>query len=83
MYPCRPAELTADALSTHVSDPCRLLGPWLVATATYLVYLFGFSEREAGQESAYTVFNDNMRALPGQLRAEDVQRDLMRGVAGM
>eukprot|EP00322_Chrysochromulina_rotalis_P016621 CAMPEP_0115866610 /NCGR_PEP_ID=MMETSP0287-20121206/20338_1 /TAXON_ID=412157 /ORGANISM="Chrysochromulina rotalis, Strain UIO044" /LENGTH=204 /DNA_ID=CAMNT_0003321183 /DNA_START=8 /DNA_END=622 /DNA_ORIENTATION=- len=58
----------------------ELLGPWLVMSATYLVYRFGFDEREAGTESAYTVFNNNMRALPGQLRAEDIQRDMMRGV---
>lgn len=59
----------------------ELLGPWLIATATYLVYQYGFDERAAGQESAYTVFN-GLRALPGQLRAEDIQRDMVQGVAG-
>jgi hypothetical protein len=60
----------------------ELLGPWLIATATYLVWRFGFSDREAGEESAYTVFNRGLRALPGQLRAEDVQRDMLMGVGG-
>lgn len=48
-------------------------------TATFLVYRFGFSDRAAGEESAYTVFN-GLRALPGQLRAEDIQRDMLQGV---
>ena len=60
----------------------ELLGPWLIATATYLVWRFGFSDREEGEESAYTVFNRGLRALPGQLRAEDVQRDMLMGVGG-
>ena len=49
--------------------------PFLVATATYLFWRFGFSERGEGEESAYTVFN-GMRALPGQLRAEELQRQM-------
>ena len=60
----------------------ELLGPWLISTATYLVWRYGFSDREAGEESAYTIFNRGLRALPGQLRAEDVQRDMLMGVLG-
>ena len=56
-----------------------LTGPFLLVSAVHLVYLFGFSERAPGEESAYTVFN-NMRALPGQLMAEDLERDLVRGL---
>ena len=56
-----------------------LTGPFLILSAMHAVYMFGFQERAPGEESAYTVFN-NMRALPGQLRAEDLQRDLVRGM---
>ena len=58
------------------SNRVDLLGPYLIASSVWAVFLFGFQERAEGDESAYTVFN-NGRALPGQLRGEDLQRDLV------
>ena len=42
----------------------------------YLMYA-NLGERAAGEASAYTVFNEGMHALPGQLRQEDMERELM------
>mgnify|MGYP003684844711 CR=1 FL=1 len=50
--------------------------PFLIVAAIYAIFS-NLGVRDGG-ESAYTVFN-GMRALPGQLQAEDLQRDLMRG----
>lgn len=47
-------------------------------TALLCIY-HGLGERKPGEASAYTVFNEGFRALPGQLRGEDLERDLMRG----
>jgi hypothetical protein len=52
------------------------LGPWLVASLVGFISAYGFSERRSDEESAYTVFNGG-RALPGQLRAEDLQRNVV------
>jgi hypothetical protein len=60
-----------------------LEGPFLVASATWLVYRFGFSDRKAEEESAYTVFNHGHRALPGQLRGEEVERQMVGGLGGL
>ena len=57
-----------------------LLGPFLILLSTYLVYVYGFSERDREQESAYTVFNHGHRALPGQLRAEEIERQMAIGM---
>lgn len=54
----------------------ELGGPFLVASACWGVWQVGFSERRAGEESAYTVFNDG-RALPGQMRGEDLQAQMV------
>lgn len=51
-------------------------GPFLIVSALAFVYAFGFSDRQAGEESAYTVFNGG-RALPGQMGAEDIQRQMV------
>lgn len=53
-----------------------LHGPFFIATAVAAVGAYGFSERCEGEESAYTIFNGG-RALPGQMNAEDLQRDLV------
>ena len=52
-------------------------GPYLVVSACWLVWSVGFSDRTEGEVSAYTVFNEGLQALPGQLRGEDLQRDLV------
>ena len=43
------------------------------------MWTYGLGERGAGEESAYTVFN-NFRALPGQMGADEIQRQVARGL---
>ena len=62
---------------TMISRELGLAMPFLIAAAIYAI--FNNLGSNNGGESAYTVFN-GMRALPGQVRAEDIQRDMMRGV---
>ena len=50
--------------------------PFFIASLMYLMYA-NLGERAAGEASAYTVFNEGMHALPGQLRQEDMERELM------
>ncbi|EOD04510.1 hypothetical protein EMIHUDRAFT_456118 [Emiliania huxleyi CCMP1516] len=60
--------------------------PFLIAAAIHSLFareaaiysIFANLGVADGGESAYTVFN-NMRALPGQIRAEDVQAQMMHG----
>jgi hypothetical protein len=61
---------------------CRvdLGGPFLIVSAVALLWRVGFSERPGDAESAYTVFNRDFRALPGQLNQEDVQRAATGGL---
>ena len=55
----------------------ELGGPFLVASALALVWKIGFSDGASDGVSAYTVFNEGMRALPGQLQQEDLQRNVV------
>ncbi len=58
----------------------EMLPLFLFVSGLVAIFGFGLGERRLGEESAYTVFNDGYRALPGQLRAEDLERDLLRGI---
>ena len=55
----------------------ELGGPFLVASAMWFVWHVGFSDGNINGVSAYTVFNRDMAALPGQLMAEEVQRNVV------
>lgn len=66
------------ALLLRAAEMLPLLG---FVTAIALIW-HNLGERQAGTTSAYTVFNEGMRALPGQLKAEDIERD-MTGAARM
>lgn len=55
-------------------------GPFLIASALYFVWCVGFSDGENQGVSAYTVFNRDYAALPGQLFAEELQRNMTGGV---
>ena len=50
--------------------------PFTIASLIWLM-IANLGERRAGDASAYTVFNRDFRALPGQLRAEDFERELL------
>lgn len=58
---------------------CRveLGGPFLVASLLWLTWLVGFSDGGGDGVSAYTVFNRDFAALPGQLMAEELQRNVV------
>ena len=49
--------------------------PFVIATLIWLM-LTNLGERKTGDVSAYTVFNRDYQTLPGQLRAEDIEREL-------
>ena len=52
-------------------------GPFLIVSALWLVWRVGFSDGSTDGTSAYTVFNRDFVALPGQIQAEDLQRDMV------
>ena len=75
--PSRACLSTQSHHTTPTRAGCRTAGaPFFIASLMYLMYA-NLGERAAGEASAYTVFNDGMRALPGQLRQEDMERELM------
>ena len=55
------------------------LGQPFVITTLIVLMLTNLGERKPGEASAYTVFNEGMRALPGQLRMEDLEGELRHG----
>ena len=52
------------------------LGHPFVITSLIVLLLSNLGEKKAGDVSAYTVFNTGMEALPGQLRMEDLEREM-------
>ncbi len=47
---------------------------------TILVVIFtNLGTRKPGEASAYSVFNEGMRALPGQLNADAIDDQMRRG----
>mmetsp|Transcript_16167 Transcript_16167/g.48447 ORF Transcript_16167/g.48447 Transcript_16167/m.48447 type:complete len:214 (-) Transcript_16167:760-1401(-) len=55
------------------------LGP-LYVLGTILALIFtNLGTREPGELSAYSVFNEGMRALPGQLNADAIDEQMRRG----
>ena len=52
------------------------LGHPFIITSLIVLLLNNLGDKKAGDVSAYTVFNADMRALPGQLRMEDLEREM-------
>lgn len=52
------------------------LGQPFVITTLIVLMLSNLGERKLGEASAYTVFNEDMQPLPGQLRLEDFEREM-------
>jgi hypothetical protein len=52
------------------------LGHPFVITSLIVLLLSNLGDKKAGDVSAYTVFNTDMAALPGQLRMEDLEREM-------
>ena len=51
-------------------------------TSIFALILLNLGKREAGQFSAYSIFNPGVRRLPGQITAEDLDQQLRRGQLG-
>ena len=72
---CTHAHRVAQALF-GLARRASLAMPFTIASLIWLM-IANLGERRAGDASAYTVFNRDFRALPGQLRAEDFERELL------
>ncbi|KAI7845633.1 hypothetical protein COHA_000919 [Chlorella ohadii] len=55
------------------------LGPLYIIATILLLMLLNLGQRREGQWSAYSLFNPGMRRLPGQMTAEDLDRQVRRG----
>jgi hypothetical protein len=54
------------------------VGPLYVLATLFALVLFNLGSRKEGEASAYTIFN-NFRALPGQLTADQLDRQARTG----
>ena len=62
------------------SAACRLqVGPLYVLGTILVVIFTNLGTRKPGEASAYSVFNEGMRALPGQLNADAIDDQMRRG----
>lgn len=52
------------------------LGPVYIITTILVVIFFNLGKRQPGEASAYSIFNEDFRELPGTLNAERLDRDI-------
>ena len=62
------------------SAQVELALPFLFVTTLLWFWKYGFQDRKPGEESPFTVFNYGMRALPGQMNAQELERNLLHGM---
>ncbi|KAG0569976.1 hypothetical protein KC19_6G129500 [Ceratodon purpureus] len=55
------------------------LGPLYIITTIFLVIFMNLGKRQPGEASAYSIFNEDFRELPGTLNAERLDRDIRAG----
>lgn len=55
------------------------LGPIYILGTIFLLIVINLGVRREGELSGYSLFNENFRSLPGQLRAEEIDRQLRQG----
>ncbi|OAY63980.1 uncharacterized protein LOC109728545 [Ananas comosus] len=55
------------------------LGPIYILGTGFLVILLNLGKRQHGDLSAYSIFNEGFRELPGTLNAERIDRDIRAG----
>ncbi|XP_057850586.1 uncharacterized protein LOC131061089 isoform X2 [Cryptomeria japonica] len=55
------------------------LGPLYILTTAFSMMFFNLGQRQQGDASAYSIFNDDFRELPGTLNAERLDRDIRAG----
>ncbi|XP_057416815.1 uncharacterized protein LOC130711281 isoform X2 [Lotus japonicus] len=55
------------------------LGPLYILATGFCLILFNLGKRQAGDVSAYSIFNEDFRELPGTLNADRLDRDIRAG----
>ncbi|KAF3330344.1 hypothetical protein FCM35_KLT03698 [Carex littledalei] len=55
------------------------LGPIYIIGTGFLLILLNLGRRQRGELSAYSIFNEDFRELPGTLNAERLDRDIRAG----
>lgn len=55
------------------------LGPIYIIGTGFAIIFLNLGRRQAGELSAYSIFNEDFRELPGTLNAERLDRDLRTG----
>ncbi|KAF7810006.1 ubiquitin family protein [Senna tora] len=55
------------------------LGPLYILGTGFCLILFNLGKRKAGDVSAYSIFNEDFRELPGTLNADRLDRDIRAG----
>jgi hypothetical protein len=55
------------------------LGPVYIIVTAFSIIVFNLGKRQAGEASAYSIFNEGFRELPGTLNAERLDRDIRAG----
>ncbi|KAL6854558.1 hypothetical protein ACP4OV_019120 [Aristida adscensionis] len=54
-------------------------GPLYILGTGFLIILLNLGRRQQGDVSAYSIFNEDFRELPGTLNAERIDRDIRAG----
>ncbi|XP_062194748.1 uncharacterized protein LOC133897932 isoform X2 [Phragmites australis] len=55
------------------------VGPLYILGTGFLIILFNLGRRQQGDVSAYSIFNEDFRELPGTFNAERIDRDIRAG----
>ncbi|WCJ20669.1 ubiquitin family protein [Euphorbia peplus] len=55
------------------------LGPLYILATGFSIIFFNLGRRQAGDVSAYSIFNEDFRELPGTLNADRLDRDIRAG----
>ncbi|XP_019433334.1 PREDICTED: uncharacterized protein LOC109340189 isoform X1 [Lupinus angustifolius] len=55
------------------------LGPLYILATGFCLILFNLGKRQAGDVSAYSIFNEDFQELPGTLNADRLDRDIRAG----
>lgn len=55
------------------------LGPIYILGTGFLIIFINLGQRQAGDVSAYSIFNEDFRELPGTLNADRLDRDIRTG----
>ncbi|KAI5655882.1 hypothetical protein M9H77_33069 [Catharanthus roseus] len=55
------------------------VGPLYILGTGFAIIFYNLGKRQPGDVSAYSIFNDNFRELPGTLNADRLDRDIRAG----